>query len=95
MVTSLLGVATLVVVASCGGSSTATTTTAPTVATVPQATTTAAPGDTAPGVTAQPATSAVPVPPVLEVTANLVGGGTIDLAAYAGRPLAVWFWAPT
>lgn len=24
----------------------------------------------------------------------LVGGGTIDLADYAGQDLALWFWAP-
>ena len=28
-------------------------------------------------------------------TATLVGGGTFDSAALAGRPVAYWFWAPT
>ena len=31
----------------------------------------------------------------LEFTAPLVGGGTFDGAAYADRPVAFWFWAPT
>lgn len=31
----------------------------------------------------------------LEFTAPLVGGGTFDGAASAGRPVAFWFWAPT
>lgn len=35
------------------------------------------------------------VPELLQVTAPAVGGGgEVDLAAYAGRPLALWFWAP-
>lgn len=34
-------------------------------------------------------------PDVRDVTAPVVGGGTIDLAAYDGQPLALWFWAPT
>jgi hypothetical protein len=35
------------------------------------------------------------VPDTLTVTAPLVGGGTIDLAQYAGTPVLLWFWAPT
>lgn len=31
---------------------------------------------------------------ILEVSASLVGGGEIDLAAYGDRPLLLWFWAP-
>lgn len=31
---------------------------------------------------------------LLAITAPVVGGGTIDLAAYASEPLALWFWAP-
>lgn len=46
---------------------------------------TAAPGDTAP-----PAD----VPAALQLTAPLVGGGEIELGAYAGRPVLLWFWAP-
>jgi hypothetical protein len=34
-------------------------------------------------------------PAVLDVVAPAVGGGEIDLASYAGRELALWFWAPT
>lgn len=31
---------------------------------------------------------------VLDFTAPLVGGGTFDGRASAGRDLAVWFWSP-
>ena len=33
-------------------------------------------------------------PEALRFTAPLVGGGTIDLAAYADQPVLFWFWAP-
>ena len=35
------------------------------------------------------------VPAAFDVQAPLVGGGDIDLAALATRPLVLWFWAPT
>ena len=59
--------------------------------------TTAAP---APGATTggdDPATTeaAVVVPEALQFTAPLVGGGTFDGAAVAGKPTVFWFWAPT
>ena len=37
----------------------------------------------------------VAVPDSLAFTAPLVGGGTVDLAQYAGQPVLLWFWAPT
>jgi hypothetical protein len=40
-------------------------------------------------------TSAVQVPEALQFIAPLVGGGTFDGAEYAGRTVALWFWAPT
>ena len=53
----------------------------------------AATGPSATSVTA----SAAPhvVPDALAFSAPTVGGGTIDLAQYAGTPLLLWFWAPT
>jgi hypothetical protein len=39
--------------------------------------------------------AAAPVPDSLQFTAPLVGGGSFDGAAFAGTPLALWFWAPT
>jgi hypothetical protein len=33
-------------------------------------------------------------PEILQVTAPVVGGGELDLAAYGDRPLLLWFWAP-
>jgi hypothetical protein len=35
------------------------------------------------------------VPAAFDVQATLVGGGDFDLAAHAGRPVALWFWAPS
>jgi hypothetical protein len=47
--------------------------------------------------TAEPAPTepAVVVPEALQFTAPLVGGGTFDGAAAAGKPTVFWFWAPT
>ena len=56
------------------------------------------------GTTTLPATAAAPaataqaagvVPQALAFSAPRVGGGTLDLAAYAGKPVLLWFWAPT
>jgi len=38
--------------------------------------------------------SAAVVPELLQFTAPLVGGGTIDATALAGKPTVFWFWAP-
>jgi hypothetical protein len=59
---------------------------APTAASTTPATTTPA---------ATTATSTPVVPQSLAFTAPRVGGGTIDLADYAGTPVLLWFWAPT
>ena len=34
-------------------------------------------------------------PEALRFSASQVGGGTLDMSAYAGRTVAFWFWAPT
>jgi hypothetical protein len=34
------------------------------------------------------------VPEALDFTGLAVGGGGIDARAYAGTPVAFWFWAP-
>jgi hypothetical protein len=34
-------------------------------------------------------------PDALRFSAPVVGGGTLDLATYAGQTVAFWFWAPT
>ena len=46
---------------------------------------------------ADPAPTAPPagVPEALQFSAPLVGGGTFDGAATAGKPTVFWFWAPT
>jgi hypothetical protein len=60
---------------------------------------TTSPPDTGGGdaTTAEPAPTepAVVVPEALQFTAPLVGGGTYDGAAAAGKPTVFWFWAPT
>ncbi|MFM7535980.1 MAG: hypothetical protein ACKO91_09340 [Acidimicrobiales bacterium] len=38
--------------------------------------------------------AAATVPEVLRFQAARIGGGTVDAAAYAGKPVAFWFWAP-
>ena len=35
------------------------------------------------------------MPEALQFSAPLVGGGSIDFTQYAGRTVALWFWAPT
>jgi len=53
----------------------------------------------APSATAAASSAATPtlpaVPQSLAFSAPRVGGGTIDMAAYAGKPVILWFWAPT
>ena len=53
----------------------------------------------APPATATPTSAPTPTPPAvpqsLAFSAPQVGGGTIDMAAYAGQPVLLWFWAPT
>lgn len=39
-------------------------------------------------------TTPVAAPDALRFTAPLVGGGTLDLATYAGSTVVFWFWAP-
>lgn len=43
---------------------------------------------------ATPGEPTVAIPESLRFTARGVGGGTIDMAQYAGRPVVLWFWAP-
>lgn len=46
---------------------------------------------------APPSTSGAAVtdaPEALQFSAPLVGGGQIELASLAGRPVLLWFWAP-
>ena len=59
---------------------------------------TAAPVDepeSEPADAAAPTTDApVAVPPILDVSATTIDGSEIELGAYAGRPVLLWFWAP-
>ena len=52
-------------------------------------TTPAATADSAPA-----APDGAPAAGPLAFSAPLVGGGTIELGASAGRPTLLWFWAP-
>ena len=51
------------------------------------------PSPTAAAVTDGPAVSGAPA--ALAFTATQVGGGTVNLAKYAGKTVLLWFWAPT
>lgn len=87
------------VLASCGGTSTSSGPTAPPeapVTTVAPADTTGSTDTTAAGAPATDAAAPAPAAPeALQFTAPLVGGGTIDFTQFAGRTVALWFWAPT
>ncbi len=55
----------------------------------------------APAATQAPAVADAPAdsggaatPAALQFSAPLVGGGDIEAAALAGRPVLLWFWAP-
>jgi len=49
----------------------------------------------APSATATASSATPAVPQSLAFSAPRVGGGTIDMATYAGKPVLLWFWAPT
>jgi len=51
-------------------------------------------GTTAPVDTATPEQVAT-APEALQFSAPVVGGGELDMRAYAGQTVAFWFWAPT
>ena len=89
------------VLASCGGTSATSESAAQPEAPV----TTVAPASTAASADSGPVASepgadttappAATAPEALQFTAPLVGGGTIDFTQFAGRTVALWFWAPT
>jgi hypothetical protein len=105
--TAAVALATALVLAACGGSDGNDAAPAPTQAPTQAATestaasgsgqTTLPAGDAAPAST-QVEPPAAPAPAevveLLKIAPAKLGGGTIDLAQYAGRPVAFWFWAP-
>lgn len=48
----------------------------------------------APPTTEPPTETPVAVPEALNFSARLLDGSEIELGAYAGRPVLLWFWAP-
>ena len=38
--------------------------------------------------------SGTPSAAAIDFTAETVGGGSIEMADFAGEPLALWFWSP-
>ena len=44
---------------------------------------------------APPSSGQRAVPESLAFSAPRVGGGTVDMSDYAGKPVLLWFWAPT
>lgn len=87
--TMLLPVALVGALAACGGGDDA-------AGEPVAAATTAAPSDT--GSAAAPTEPAdggvIAAPEALQFSAPLVGGGDIEVASLAGRPVLLWFWAP-
>ncbi len=55
------------------------------------------PAASAAAATAAPTASSArrAVPESLAFSAPRVGGGTVDMSDYAGKPVLLWFWAPT
>lgn len=41
-----------------------------------------------------PTEAPVAVPEILDVSATTIDGNEIELGAFAGRPVLLWFWAP-
>jgi hypothetical protein len=39
-------------------------------------------------------TASIATPDALQFSAPVVGGGTLDLASFAGTTVLFWFWAP-
>lgn len=39
-------------------------------------------------------TASIAAPAALQFSAPVVGGGTLDLASFAGTTVLFWFWAP-
>ncbi len=93
MTTSVIGL----IATACGGATAGPAAVPTTAATGPTTTAAAAPTTAAPAATTGPTTGpGTAIPKVLQVSAPKVGGGgTVSLASYAGRPVALWFWAPT
>jgi hypothetical protein len=100
LLASVIGAVALL--AACGSVDPGAAGSAPPSAAAPAATT-AAPATTAanPVGSASIATSTAPRPApagitaVLAFTAPVLGGGSLDGASLAGKPVAFWFWAPT
>ena len=45
-------------------------------------------------ISAASATVGAAAPTALAFSAPTVGGGTLDMGTYAGKTVAIWFWAP-
>jgi hypothetical protein len=97
----VMGVALL---ASCGDNAASQPAAAPAAAATPTtAVETTPPSSNAPSLPASttvttvaaPGTTSAAVPEALAFKAPLVGGGELNLADYAGKPVLLWFWAPT
>ena len=72
----------IVALAACGDPSTEIASNAEPIGSSPTAATEVAPAHDA-------------VPESLAFSALQVGGGAINMADYAGKPVLLWFWAPT
>ncbi len=95
---ALVIIAIAVGAAACGGSQAerviAPVSVPPGATVAPVESTPPASGEASPTSPAAAGAPAPAVPQALNFTARQVGGGQIDPATYAGKPVAFWFWAP-
>jgi hypothetical protein len=97
LVPIMMGVTAL---AACGDNAVSQPAAAPAVAATPAPAVAQSPASNAPvspasSAAAAPGSVAAAVPEALAFKAPLVGGGELNLADYAGKPVLLWFWAPT
>lgn len=95
MIRRLLPLTLVGVLVACGGADDPAAEPAPATA-APSATDATTPPESSTAATPAPTDGSVDaaVPEALDFSAPLVGGGTIELGASAGRPVLLWFWAP-
>ncbi|NNE12571.1 MAG: hypothetical protein HKN41_10065 [Ilumatobacter sp.] len=84
---TIVAVAASIALAACGGSDPDPVASPATAAPTSPATSAASDAPTS-------ESSGAVVPAALDFSAPLLGGGSIELGALAGRPVLLWFWAP-
>lgn len=68
--------------------------TSPTASASDSSTAPSEPAASTPGTDGGGGTAPMAVPAALQFSAPVVGGGSLDLASFAGTTVLFWFWAP-